>query len=312
MVDQRDAPARVDEETHAVRDVLAHEHLRRAPREQVLLRDEALAVREHALRELQLHVPAQIVRARPHSARRASGNDRLVQVHARDRGLPSTSSPCGCASLPCRARAKSNVVVCVIPSGPKTACASPRRRRRRAPCPGSTSAAADETRRRGHEVAVLEDLAELARRLHRAEQLQRGHGRRLAELEEPLEILPRHPVHAHTRCFTCTWLRGRGVAELEGRIDLDRPARPSAASSRPTSSASSSVVNLVRLAGAHPTAALSRANAKFERRFTGVEALAAERGIVFGRATLEELDVLWDEVKRRERAGASPAGADRA
>ncbi|HET7230737.1 MAG TPA: nucleoside triphosphate pyrophosphohydrolase [Longimicrobium sp.] len=68
------------------------------------------------------------------------------------------------------------------------------------------------------------------------------------------------------------------------------------------------VVNLVRLAGAHPTSALSRANAKFERRFGGVEALAAERGIEFGSATLEELDVLWDEVKRRERAGHDGAG----
>ncbi|HEU4562825.1 MAG TPA: nucleoside triphosphate pyrophosphohydrolase [Longimicrobium sp.] len=68
------------------------------------------------------------------------------------------------------------------------------------------------------------------------------------------------------------------------------------------------VVNLVRLAGAHPTSALSRANAKFERRFTGVEALAAERGIVFGQATLEELDVLWDEVKRRERAAPGGSG----
>lgn len=68
------------------------------------------------------------------------------------------------------------------------------------------------------------------------------------------------------------------------------------------------VVNLVRLAGAHPTSVLSRANAKFERRFTGVEALAAERGIVFGQASLEELDVLWDEVKRRERAAPGDAG----
>ncbi|HKP74662.1 MAG TPA: nucleoside triphosphate pyrophosphohydrolase [Longimicrobiaceae bacterium] len=67
------------------------------------------------------------------------------------------------------------------------------------------------------------------------------------------------------------------------------------------------VVNLARLAGAHPTAALARANAKFERRFAGVEALAAERGVVFGQATLEELDVLWDEVKRRERASAGAA-----
>jgi MazG family protein len=62
------------------------------------------------------------------------------------------------------------------------------------------------------------------------------------------------------------------------------------------------VVNLVRLAGAHPTPALARANAKFARRFGGIEALAAERGVRLGEATLEELDVLWDEVKRRERA----------
>ncbi|HLM68388.1 MAG TPA: nucleoside triphosphate pyrophosphohydrolase [Longimicrobium sp.] len=62
------------------------------------------------------------------------------------------------------------------------------------------------------------------------------------------------------------------------------------------------MVNLVRLAGAHPTTALSRANAKFTRRFGAIEGLALERGVVLGEATLEELDVLWDEVKRRERA----------
>jgi MazG family protein len=68
------------------------------------------------------------------------------------------------------------------------------------------------------------------------------------------------------------------------------------------------VVNLARLAGAHPTSALSRANEKFARRFGAVEALAAERGVRFGQATLEELDRLWDEVKRRERAaGGTPA-----
>lgn len=61
-------------------------------------------------------------------------------------------------------------------------------------------------------------------------------------------------------------------------------------------------VNLARLAQVHPSAALTRANAKFARRFRALERLAAERGVVFGRAALEELDVLWDEVKRRERA----------
>jgi MazG family protein len=63
------------------------------------------------------------------------------------------------------------------------------------------------------------------------------------------------------------------------------------------------VVNLVRLAGTHPSSALARANEKFARRFTALEGLAGERGLVFGEATLEELDRLWDEVKHAERRG---------
>lgn len=65
-------------------------------------------------------------------------------------------------------------------------------------------------------------------------------------------------------------------------------------------------VNLARLAHVHPSAALAQANAKFARRFRGVERLAGERGVVWGEATLEELDRLWDEVKRMERAAAGP------
>jgi MazG family protein len=68
------------------------------------------------------------------------------------------------------------------------------------------------------------------------------------------------------------------------------------------------MVNLSRLAGSHPSSLLARANHKFERRFTGVEALAAARGVVFGQASLEELDRLWDEVKAAERAAASVEG----
>jgi MazG family protein len=61
------------------------------------------------------------------------------------------------------------------------------------------------------------------------------------------------------------------------------------------------VVNLARLARVHPTTALSRANAKFSGRFGALERLARERGVVLGSASLQELDVLWDEVKRVER-----------
>ncbi len=60
------------------------------------------------------------------------------------------------------------------------------------------------------------------------------------------------------------------------------------------------VVNLARKLGVVPSQALERANDKFRRRFATMEALATQRGIVFGRAGLEELDRLWDEVKTRE------------
>ncbi|MEX0907431.1 MAG: MazG nucleotide pyrophosphohydrolase domain-containing protein [Gemmatimonadota bacterium] len=60
------------------------------------------------------------------------------------------------------------------------------------------------------------------------------------------------------------------------------------------------VVNLARLTGTHAMGALMLANAKFERRFRALEELAVARGVVLGQAGLEELDVLWDEVKKRE------------
>lgn len=59
-----------------------------------------------------------------------------------------------------------------------------------------------------------------------------------------------------------------------------------------------SCVNLCRKVGVHASLALDRANRKFADRFTLVEKLAGERGLVLGEASLEELDALWDEVKR--------------
>ena len=61
------------------------------------------------------------------------------------------------------------------------------------------------------------------------------------------------------------------------------------------------VVNFTRLAGAHSTVALDRANRKFRRRFEALEALARERGIRLEEAGLEVLDGLWNELKRRSR-----------
>jgi MazG family protein len=58
------------------------------------------------------------------------------------------------------------------------------------------------------------------------------------------------------------------------------------------------VVNLCRKTGVHPALALDRANIKFAKRFGAVERLAKERGLKVGEATLEQLDAIWDEVKK--------------
>lgn len=59
------------------------------------------------------------------------------------------------------------------------------------------------------------------------------------------------------------------------------------------------VVNLCRKANVHPALALDRANIKFSKRFGMVERVARERGLKVGEATLEQLDAIWDEVKRQ-------------
>lgn len=60
-----------------------------------------------------------------------------------------------------------------------------------------------------------------------------------------------------------------------------------------------SVVNLARKLKVDGETALQRATDKFSSRFRQVEALAREREIALEKLTLAELDVLWDEVKRR-------------
>ena len=59
-------------------------------------------------------------------------------------------------------------------------------------------------------------------------------------------------------------------------------------------------VNLSRKLGVNPGEALERANAKFQQRFEGMEKLAEERDLDIGRASLDELDKLWNEVKAKK------------
>ncbi len=73
------------------------------------------------------------------------------------------------------------------------------------------------------------------------------------------------------------------------------------------------LVNLARKMDIDPEAALRAASRKFARRFAGVERLAAERQVQLKALGLDELDELWQEVKRdeaaREDRAASGEGA---
>jgi len=61
------------------------------------------------------------------------------------------------------------------------------------------------------------------------------------------------------------------------------------------------VVNLARHAGVDAEAALRAGNLKFERRFRAVEAALADAGKTPQQASLDEMDALWESVKRTER-----------
>ena len=60
------------------------------------------------------------------------------------------------------------------------------------------------------------------------------------------------------------------------------------------------LVNLARHTGVDPELALRGTNAKFERRFGYIERALAARGRSLESASLEEMDTLWEEAKRRE------------
>jgi ATP diphosphatase len=64
-------------------------------------------------------------------------------------------------------------------------------------------------------------------------------------------------------------------------------------------------VNVVRAYGVAPEDALRAANAKFERRFRAMEAMAAERLVDFASLSLEQKEELWQQVKASEAGEAA-------
>ncbi len=61
------------------------------------------------------------------------------------------------------------------------------------------------------------------------------------------------------------------------------------------------VANLCRKLNVDPEEALRAANAKFVKRFSGMEELARSRGLDFASLSLDEQEALWTEVKAEER-----------
>jgi len=65
------------------------------------------------------------------------------------------------------------------------------------------------------------------------------------------------------------------------------------------------VANLARHVDADPEGCLHAANAKFERRFKGIEQALEVEGKAAKDATLAEMEALWQMVKRAEKSGAA-------
>ena len=61
------------------------------------------------------------------------------------------------------------------------------------------------------------------------------------------------------------------------------------------------LVNYARFIGINPENALERTNKKFIERFTFIEQEAARMGRTLNDMTLEEMDAIWNEAKKKER-----------
>jgi ATP diphosphatase len=66
------------------------------------------------------------------------------------------------------------------------------------------------------------------------------------------------------------------------------------------------VCNLARHYGIDPESALRRTNAKFERRFRAIEAMAARDGQPLADVPLDRMESYWTAVKKAERAVPKP------
>jgi nucleoside triphosphate diphosphatase len=97
------------------------------------------------------------------------------------------------------------------------------------------------------------------------------------------------------------------LAEVRDAAELSEPANASDERPAPSPEIVEEIgdllfaaANLARKLDVDAESALRAANAKFERRFHGMESLAAQRGLVFADLNLDAQERLWQEVKRGE------------
>ena len=112
-----------------------------------------------------------------------------------------------------------------------------------------------------------------------------------------------HRIQERVSTVGFDWADARGafekVAEELEEVREAMENEPSDALEEELGDLMFAVVNLTRLAGTHSLQTLQRANQKFTARFDALELLARERGVELGKASLEELDALWNEIKRK-------------
>lgn len=90
------------------------------------------------------------------------------------------------------------------------------------------------------------------------------------------------------------------VEEAQEIVEARRAGAPQAAVAHEVGDLLFAAVNLARHLGVDPEGALRGTNAKFERRFGMIEASLAAEGRTPAEASLDEMDALWNEAKRRE------------
>ena len=86
------------------------------------------------------------------------------------------------------------------------------------------------------------------------------------------------------------------IAEVEAEIKQDSPTLDL---EKEFGDLMFSIINAARLYGVNPENALERTNQKFINRFNYIESKASEQGKFVKELTLEEMEELWCEAKKR-------------